>query len=104
MNTCKRIFTQLSVLALCSPLALYAQEAKPGLIDPGTVLRGVLDTVLYGFIGICLAIIGYKLFDKVTPFDLGKELAEDQNIAAAIVVGAIMLGICLIVGLTILSP
>ncbi len=65
------------------------------------VIRSVLSTVVYSMLGIVLAIIGYKIYDWITPFSLTKELAEDQNVAVGIVVGSMMLGICLIIAFSI---
>ncbi len=65
------------------------------------VIRSVLSTVVYSLLGIVLAIIGYKIYDWITPFSLTKELAEDQNVAVGIVVGSMMLGICLIIAFSI---
>lgn len=57
----------------------------------------ILATLLYAIIGLILMMVGYYLFDKITPFDLTKELAEDQNIAVAIVVAVIKMGIVAII-------
>ena len=65
------------------------------------VIRNILSTVVYSMLGIVLAIIGYKIYDWITPFSLTKELAEDQNVAVGIVVGSMMLGICLIIAFSI---
>jgi uncharacterized membrane protein YjfL (UPF0719 family) len=53
--------------------------------------------LLFAFIGIVAAVIGYKVFDKCTPGDLSREIIEHKNVAAAIVAGAVILGVCLIV-------
>jgi uncharacterized membrane protein YjfL (UPF0719 family) len=45
-------------------------------------------------------VIGYKLFDKMTPFDTSQQLAE-KNVAVGIVVGAIFIGLGIAVGLVI---
>jgi putative membrane protein len=57
----------------------------------------VLSTIVFGVIGIVLAIIGFKLFDMLTPGKLEEEIIQKQNVAAAILGAAIILGICLIV-------
>ena len=44
--------------------------------------------------------IGYKMFDKITPFDTHKQL-EEGNIAVGIVVGSIFLALGIAVGLVI---
>ncbi|HEV2292252.1 MAG TPA: DUF350 domain-containing protein [Tepidisphaeraceae bacterium] len=53
---------------------------------------------LFGIMGIALSIIGYKLFDWISPIDVEKELAEKQNVAVAIVVGSFIVGVCFIIG------
>ncbi|MBI4624732.1 MAG: DUF350 domain-containing protein [Verrucomicrobia bacterium] len=53
--------------------------------------------VLFAAVGIVAAIVGYKLFDKCTPGDLHNEIVQNKNIAAAIVAGAVILGVCIII-------
>ena len=58
---------------------------------------GVLVAAVYGLIGIGLLLLGYWLFDKMTPrVDVQKELYE-KNVAVAIVVAALLLGIAFVV-------
>ncbi len=52
---------------------------------------------IFGIVGILLAIAGFKLFDLLTPGDLAKEILENKNLAAAIVAGAFIIGICIVV-------
>lgn len=63
----------------------------------------LLSTVLFGLLGIVLAIVGFKLFDLVVKFDLEREICEKQNLAVAIMCGFMVLGICLIIAATVLS-
>ncbi len=59
---------------------------------------GILAAVSFGILGIAMAILGFKIFDWLTPkIDLEKELAEKNNLAVAIVCAAVILGICYIV-------
>lgn len=64
----------------------------------------VLLNLGYALSGACLAlafmVIGYKIFDKMTPFDTSKQL-EEKNIAVGIVVGSICVGLGIAVGLVI---
>jgi uncharacterized membrane protein YjfL (UPF0719 family) len=59
--------------------------------------------LLFAVIGILAAILGYKIFDKCTPGDLTREILENKNVAAAIVAGAVILGVCLIVAAAMLG-
>jgi len=74
----------------------YAASGE-GPWHPTTFGEAVLATFVFGLIGIVLAIIGFKLFDLVTPFNLEKEMCENKNIAVGILCGGIVLGICWIV-------
>ena len=53
--------------------------------------------LLFSLIGILAASGGYKLFDKCTPGDLHREIVENKNVAAALVAGAVILGVCIII-------
>ena len=59
---------------------------------------------LYAIIGACLTlafmVLGYKIFDRITPFDTSAQLAE-RNVAVGIVVGSIFIGLGIAVGLVI---
>ena len=48
---------------------------------------------------VCM-LIGYKIFDRITPFDTSRALAE-KNIAVGIVVGSVFIGLGIAVGLVI---
>ncbi|MDF2441597.1 MAG: hypothetical protein JWN98_2581 [Abditibacteriota bacterium] len=63
----------------------------------------LLSTVLFGLLGIALAIVGFKLLDIVVKFDLEREICEKQNLAVAVLCGLMVLGICLIIAATVMS-
>lgn len=60
------------------------------------LLKNLGVSALFGFLGIIILIVGYKLFDWVIPLDFNKEL-EKNNLSVAIVIAAMLLGIALIV-------
>ena len=88
----------LSLLALAALPAL-AQETA-GRSRP-SLMEGVVSTVVFGVIGIVLAIVGFKLFDLAIKANIEKEIFENKNMAAAILAGAVVLGISLIVAAAI---
>lgn len=65
------------------------------------VLQGVVSVVVFGVIGILLFALAVKIIHKVVPFSLEKEIAEDQNVALGIVMGAIIIGLAIIVAASI---
>lgn len=62
-------------------------------------LINVLSALAFGLIGIFLMILGYKAFDWITPrLDVEKELSENHNLAVAIVIAAVIIGVSILVG------
>ena len=60
-------------------------------------MSSVLNSVVFAAIGIVIFVIFFVVLDWITPYDLWKELNEEKNTALAIVVGAVALGICIII-------
>ncbi|KQP18397.1 DUF350 domain-containing protein [Pseudorhodoferax sp. Leaf267] len=54
-------------------------------------------SILYALIGVVVFWLAFIVIDKITPYDLWEELVEKQNVALGIVVGAMCLGISIIV-------
>ena len=57
----------------------------------------VLNSLLYTILGVILFCAFFIIIDKLTPYDLWKELIENKNMALATVVGFVGLGICVII-------
>lgn len=57
----------------------------------------LLNAVIFSVIGIVLFILVTFVYDKLTPFKIMEEISEKQNVAVAIVVGALMIGISIII-------
>ena len=103
-NPHKRAMPSRKVSIASVALAIFAASASStyaatgeGPWHPTTFGEAVLATFVFGLIGIVLAIIGFKLFDLITPFNLEKEMCENKNVAVGILCGGIVLGICWIV-------
>lgn len=60
-------------------------------------MSNVLNAVVYSLIGIVLFVVVFFLIDKFTPYHLWKEIVEDKNVALAILIGALSIGICIII-------
>lgn len=63
--------------------------------------KGMGASVVFSFLGLIMLGLAFFLFDKLTPGDLWHEILEKQNVAAAIVVGALAIGLSIIIGLAI---
>jgi putative membrane protein len=61
----------------------------------------VTNAVVFAFLGVIIFWVSFLVIDLITPYKLWKELIEERNSALAIVVGAMSLGICLIIAAAI---
>lgn len=95
----KRFFSLAGVAALLlAPGIVSAADPVGGQTwHAQTLVEAIGYMLLFAMIGVAAAIAGYKLFDKCTPGNLHREIVENKNVAAAIVAGAVILGVCIIV-------
>ena len=63
----------------------------------GIQLANVVNAVVYAAIGIVIFALAFVVIDKVTPYNLWKEIVQEHNTALAILLGAMSLGICVII-------
>ncbi len=57
----------------------------------------LLAEALYAIVGILIFGAAFWLMEAVTPFSVRKEIEEDQNTALAILMGAVIIGIAMII-------
>jgi uncharacterized membrane protein YjfL (UPF0719 family) len=60
-------------------------------------LKSLVASLVYSLVGFVVFLSGFYIFDKLTPYHLWKELTEKNNVALAIVVGSVSIGISLII-------
>lgn len=65
------------------------------------LLPVLFTTLIFVVIGLVFFGVGFLLFSLLTPFSIRKEIEEDQNIALGIVIGAMLIGIAIIVAAAI---
>ena len=57
----------------------------------------LLNAIVFAVLGIAIFSIAFVIIDKMTPYHLWKEIVEDKNIALAVLVGAMSIGMCIII-------
>jgi len=62
------------------------------------VLEG---TVIFVVLGLIVFAIAFAIVVFVSPFSVKKEIEEDQNISLAIIIGAIIIGVAMIISAAI---
>jgi len=63
----------------------------------GIQLMNVVNAIVYAGIGIVVFGLAFVVIDKFTPYNLWKEIVQEHNTALAILLGAMSLGICVII-------
>ena len=61
----------------------------------------VISTLVFSFIGLGTFAVFFLVLPHILPFSLKKEMEEDQNTALGIVIGALVIGIALIISAAI---
>ncbi len=62
-----------------------------------TSILTFLNSILWALLGLALFALAFFIMAKVTPFSLRKEIEDDQNVALAIVMASVIIGIALII-------
>jgi putative membrane protein len=61
----------------------------------------LIGSLVYSILGVILVVVTFVIIDKMTPYDLWKELIEQRNQPLATVVAAFVLAIAIIVAAAI---
>jgi uncharacterized membrane protein YjfL (UPF0719 family) len=60
----------------------------------------LLNALIFTTLGILVFAATLAIFIRVAPFDVWKEIVKERNTAAAILAGAVALGLCWIIAAT----
>jgi putative membrane protein len=80
------------------PLPLSMPMSPP----PEPLWRLLLDATLFGITGIVLLIIGYYVWELITPYNLRREIHENKNLAVAVVVAAFIIGMAIVIAASLI--
>jgi uncharacterized membrane protein YjfL (UPF0719 family) len=67
----------------------------------GDEVRVFVVSLVYAVVGMFLLYAGYRVFDWLTPTDMQKAIFTDGNRAVAIISGAFLLGLAIIIAAAI---
>ena len=68
-----------------------------GAISLGDLPNNLLAAALFSLLGFALFGLFWVIVVRVSPFSIKKEIVEDQNTALGIILGAMLIGIALII-------
>ena len=61
----------------------------------------LINSIVYSVLGVVVFWVSFIVVDKITPYDLWREIVKDRNLPLAVIVAAMCLGIAIIVAAAI---
>ncbi len=62
-----------------------------------SLIKAAVSTLVFGGIGMLLFGLAFFIITRIAPFSIRKEIQDDQNTTLGILIGAVILGIAIIV-------
>jgi uncharacterized membrane protein YjfL (UPF0719 family) len=70
----------------------------------GRFILTLILMIIYGFVGLAIIMVAYRLVDAFAPFDLEKKLTEENSTATGLFLAGIFIALGLILGSVIMRP
>jgi putative membrane protein len=67
------------------------------------LVSDLVSAAVFGLLSIFLVVVGFKLFDWATPKLAIQEALMEKNIAVAITISSVIVGICIVVGCVVIG-
>ena len=77
--------------------AAPAASADAPMIDFKILGGFIVEGIVFSIVGLIILMVGYKVFDMATPYDLNRQIAEENNTAAGIAVAGVLISLGIIV-------
>jgi uncharacterized membrane protein YjfL (UPF0719 family) len=61
------------------------------------IVRNIELALVFALIGIVVFVGSFVVIDRMTPYDLWREIVQEKNMALALLIGAMSIGICIII-------
>jgi len=61
------------------------------------IVQNIELALVFALIGIVVFVVSFVVIDRLTPYDLWREIVQEKNMALALLVGALSIGICIII-------
>ena len=60
-------------------------------------MSNFVNAVVYSLLGIAIFVLAFVIIDRLTPYHLWNEIVQDKNVALAVLIGAMSIGMCIII-------
>ena len=71
--------------------------AEAPMVDFKILGGFIIEGVVFSIVGLIVLMVGYKVFDMATPYDLNRQIAEENNVAAGVAVAGVLVSLGIIV-------
>ena len=65
------------------------------------LMQHLVAAIVYALLGIVIFVLSFVILDRLTPGSLWKEIIDEHNTALAVMMGAISIGISIIIAAAI---
>ncbi len=65
------------------------------------LLPVLITTIIFVFLGLIVFAAAFFIIVRVVPFSIKKEIEEDQNVALAVLIGSMIIGMAMIIAAAI---
>lgn len=94
------VVVAIVAFTLFSHNAIAQSDAASGevpMVDFKVLGGFIIEGIVFSIVGLIVLMIGYKVFDMATPYDLNRQIAEENNTAAGIAVAGVLVSLGIIV-------
>jgi putative membrane protein len=63
--------------------------------------KPIIDSIIYSVLGSLILLLAFYVIEKMLPFSMRKEIADDQNVSLGIILGAFIIGLSMIIAAAI---
>ena len=74
-----------------------AAAADVPMVDFKVMGGFIIEGIVFSIVGLIILMVGYKVFDMATPYDLNRQIAEENNTAAGVAVAGVLISLGIIV-------
>ena len=67
------------------------------------LMKAILQVIIFGGFGLILAIMAFAVVDAITPGRLVRQIAQEKNMALAVLAAGAFVGISIIIAAAILA-
>ena len=91
----------MNSLFVAAMLNLAAADAATESSGSSQLFNHVLAALIFAAVGLVAFCASVWVISKITPFSVRKEIEEDQNTSLAIIIGAMIIGMSIIIAAAI---